>query len=162
MADFLGIKRERLSWATREKIVEKDEAGWYHPEIVTAQWLNYERARATKKAGRGEFERQRVRLTKAKAEAAERRLAMLDGTLLGTEAIVESVKTVCLRIKSKLQSALPGLTRSVFHAPNLNEALRRSRAEFDVVIAELSALDNSTRAAEFEVVTNADGEIAES
>ena len=77
MADFLGIKRSRLSWATVEKIVERSESGWYQPEIVRAQWLKYERSSRARSGvkGRSEFERQRVRLTKAKAEAAERRLA---------------------------------------------------------------------------------------
>src|SRR4029453_2316331 len=50
MAQFLAIKRERLQWATREKIVERAFDGSYHPEVVTAQWLRYERKRAAQKS----------------------------------------------------------------------------------------------------------------
>jgi hypothetical protein len=151
MADFLTIKRVRLQWATREGIVERSKDG-YCPEIVTGQWLSYERGRMDKKAHRNEFERERVRLTRAKAEAAERQLAVLDGSLLGTHDIVQSVKTVCLRIKSKLQAALPRLTRACYHAPSLTEASKNSRVEFDLLISELSGLENGAVPAQFEVV----------
>jgi hypothetical protein len=161
MADFLAIKRERLSWATREGIVERDKDDFYHPEVVTGQWLKFERSRAQKKAGRSEFERQRVRLTKMKADVVERRLCQLDGTLIGTDDIVQTVRTVCLRIKSKLQSAIPRLAKSCYHAPNVTEALKSARAEFDVLIAELSALENNKAPAQLEVVSDANGEITE-
>jgi len=156
MADFLSMKAVTLGWATRNGIVERDGDGSYRPEIVTGQWLKYERGRAAKKAGRSEFERQRVRLTKMKADVVERRLCQLDGSLVGTDDIVASMKTVCLRIKSKLQAALPRITRACYHAPNLTEALKGSRAEFDVLISELSTLENDTAPTQFEVV-NADG-----
>ena len=42
-----------------------------------------------------------------------------------------------LRIKSKLQAAIPRIARSCYHAPNVNEALKNARSEFDAVIAEL-------------------------
>ena len=90
---------------------------------------------------RSEFERQRSRLTRAKAEAAERKLAMLDRALVGTGDIIERAKSVCLRIKSKLQAALPRIARNCYYAPNLTEALFKVRAEFDLLIAELSALE---------------------
>jgi hypothetical protein len=158
MADFLVIKRERLSWATRNGIIERDRDGSYRPEIVTGQWLKYERGSHAKKAGRSEFERQRVRLTRAKAETAERRLALLDGSLMNSADMIESAKAVCLRIKSKLQAALPRIARRCYHAPSVNEALKSARAEFDILIAELSALENGAAPTEFEVVRDEDGE----
>ena len=159
MADFLSMKAVTLGWATRNGIVERDGDGSYRPEIVTGQWLKYERGRAAKKAGRSEFERQRVRLTKMKADVVERRLCQLDGSTVLTIRAMScwaSMKTVCLRIKSKLQAALPRITRACYHAPNLTEALKGSRAEFDVLISELSTLENDTAPTQFEVV-NADG-----
>jgi hypothetical protein len=156
MADFLAIKQERLSWATRNGIIERDADGSYRPEIVTGQWLNYERGRMQKKAGRSEFERQRVRLTRAKAEAAERRLAMLDGALVNGDDMIQTAKTVSLRIKSKLQAALPRIAKACYHAPNVTEALFKARGEFDLLIAELSALENGAAPTQFEVITDAD------
>ena len=152
MADFLAIKRVRLSWATREGIVQRESDGSYDPSIVTPAWLKYERGRMLKKTGRSEFERQRVRLTKAKAEIQERALARLDGALVGTDDIVASVRTVCLRIKTKLQTALPRIARACHHVPTVTEALKSARAEFDVLIAELSALENGAAPTQFEVV----------
>ena len=160
MAAFLSIKAERLAWAGREGIVARDADG-YRPEIVTAQWLKYERQRTAKKKAGSEFERQRARLTRAKAEEVERRLAILDHSLLGTEDIVQSVKTVCLRIKSKLQAAIPRLTRACYHAPNLTEALKSSRSEFDLLVSELGALEANGEAKKFEVVRDAHDESAE-
>jgi hypothetical protein len=151
MAAFLGLKPARLEWGLHEKIVERGADGFYHPEVVTLQWLTYERAQADKRAGNNELERQRERLTKAKADIVERRLAEIDGSLIGSTAIVETLRTVCTRIRSKMQAALPRLTRACFHAPNLVEALKRSRAEFDILLAELSALKD-LGTTKFEVV----------
>ena len=159
MAAFLSIKAERLAWAGREGIVERDADG-YRPEVVTAQWLKYERQRTAKKKAGNEFERQRARLTRAKAEAAERQLALLDRSLINGDDMIQTVKTVCLRIKSKLQAAIPRLTRACYHAPNFTAALKSSRGEFDLLISELSALENG-EATQFEVVRDAGGESAE-
>jgi hypothetical protein len=157
MADFLLIKRARLEWATHEKIVERDADGFYRPEIVTGQWLKYERGPRARSRGRtgSEFEKQRARLTRAKAEAAERRLALLDRSLINGDDMLEAVRTICLRIKSKLQAALPRIARSCYHAPSVSEALKNARSEFDVVIGELSTLDNGASPTQFEVVNDA-------
>ena len=98
------------------------------------------------------------RLTRAKAEAAERKLAVLDRALVGTGDIIEPTKAVCLRIKSKLQAALPRIARNCYYAANLTEALFKVRAEFDLLIAELSSLEaGEDFHSEFEVVTDEDG-----
>ena len=161
MAGFLGIKVARLEWATHEKLVARDPDGSYRPEIVVAQWLKYERGRTAKKAGRSELERERARLVRAKAAAAERQLALLDRSLINGDDMIESVKAVCLRIKSKLQAAIPRMARACYHTPSLNEALIKAREEFDLLLAELSALKENGEATQFEVVTDADGESAE-
>jgi hypothetical protein len=159
MAAFLAIKPERLEWAGRECIIDREKDKFYRPEIVTPQWLEYERERLAKKAGTSELEQQRVRLVRAKAEREERRLALMDRSLLSTHDIVESVKMVCLRIKSKLQAALPRLARGCHHALNVPEALRVARTEFDLLIGELGALDGAGTVQQFEVVRDdADGE----
>lgn len=157
MANFLLIKRERLSWATREGIVSRDKDDLYRPEVVTPEWLAYERARSAKKNKRSEFEKQRARLTSAKAAEVERRLAIADGSLLSTDDIIETTKTVCLRIKSKLQAAIPRIARGCYHAPNVTEALFKARDEFDLLISELSALEGGARPTQFEVVNDAGG-----
>jgi hypothetical protein len=156
MAAFLSIKYVRLEWATHEGIVERDSQGLYHPEIVTAQWLTYERSRNAKSARRSEFERQRARLTRAKAEAAERKLAQLDHALVGTGDIVERLKVVCLRIRNKLLTSLPRIARGCYSAPSVSEAMSAARREFDLVINELSALQEDGIHAEFEVVSDAE------
>jgi phage terminase Nu1 subunit (DNA packaging protein) len=164
MATFLGVKTNRLERASSEGIVSRDEAGLYPCELATAQWLNYERGLHAKGGKRTEFERQRARLTRAKAEAAERKLAMLDRALVGTCDIINRTKAVCLRIKSKLQAGLPRIARNCYYAPNLTEALFKVRAEFDLLIAELSALGPGEGVQpEFEVVaSDEDGAAAES
>jgi phage terminase Nu1 subunit (DNA packaging protein) len=161
MAAFLGIQAVRLAWATREKIIERDKDGLYRPEIVTAQWLAYERSPRARGRKRGsEFERQRARLTRAKAEAAERRLALLDRSLVGTGDIIERVKTVCLRIRNKLLTSAPRIARACYSAPSVSEAMQAARREFDSLLSELSALNEDELREEFEVVHDANGESA--
>ncbi len=153
MAHFLAIKPVRLEWATHEKIVERGEDGFYHPEVVTPAWLAYERSpRARGRRKSSEFEKQRARLTAAKADAAERRLAVIDHALVGTQDIIEKVKVVCLRIRNKLVMSIPRLARSCYSAPSVSEAVLAARREFDVVLAELSALEDDGSSGEFEVV----------
>jgi hypothetical protein len=161
MAAFLGIKTNRLERVSSEGILTRDEDGLYPCETVTAQWLQYERGLHAKRSKRSEFERQRARLTRAKAEAAERKLAVLDRALVGTGDIIERTKAVCLRIKSKLQATLPRIARNCYYAPNLTEALFKVRAEFDLLIAELSALEGGEHPTEFEIVTSDEGTAAE-
>ena len=50
MAEFLAINASRLEWAGHEGIVKRERDGSYRPEIVTAQWLKYERGRNSKGA----------------------------------------------------------------------------------------------------------------
>jgi hypothetical protein len=154
VAAFLGIKTSRLEWAGKEGIIQRDDDGFYRPELVTGQWLKYERSRNAKGERRSVLERERARLTGAKAEAAERKLAMLDQALVGSGDIIERARAVCLRIKSKLQAALPRLARGAYYAPDLTEALFKVRSEFDLLIAELSALSEDESVSEFEVVTD--------
>jgi phage terminase Nu1 subunit (DNA packaging protein) len=157
MADFLAIKRERLAWATREGLVTREANKTYAPEIVTGQWLKYERSRMATKAGKSKLEVERVRLTKAKADAACLRLAQLNGALINPDDMIENVRTACLRIRAKLQAAIPRLSRACYHAPNATEALLAARREFDVLLSELSTLDKSSGAEHFQVVTDENG-----
>jgi phage terminase Nu1 subunit (DNA packaging protein) len=158
MANFLGIKRVRLKWATLQQgIVERDADGFYRPEIATAQWLRYERQN-TKISRRNELEQERVRLTRAKADAAERRLAQLDRSLVSTYDIVDLVKMVCLRIRNRLLTATPRLARACYQSPSAREATLAARREVDVLLAELAALDQDGTRRELKVVEDANGE----
>jgi hypothetical protein len=163
MARFLGIKAIRLSWATTEGIVERDNDGLYHPAVVTPAWLAYVVSPRARNVNRGnEFERERARLTRAKAAMAELRLAVLDHALVGTDDIIERVKTVSLRIRNKMLMSLPRMARACYSAPNVKEATQAARREFDLLIAELSALQQDGIREEFEVVSDdVDGESAE-
>jgi hypothetical protein len=160
MADFLCVKRVRLAWGLTHGIVSHDGNGLYDPVETTRKWLEYERGPRARSRGRtsSDFEKQRARLTRAKAVAAERQAALLDRSLMSTNGITETVKTVCLRIKSKLQAALPRLARSCYHAANVQEALKNARSEFDVVIGELSALEHDGAIPQLEVVQDGDGD----
>jgi hypothetical protein len=157
MAEFLAIAPSRLEWATTARIVERDAQNLYHPEIVTGQWLAYERSpRARGRKRSSEFERARARLTAAKAAVAERRLALLDHALVGTGDIIERVKAVSLRIRNKLLTALPRMARSCYSAPSVSEAMSAARREFDSLLGELAALRADEIQTEFEVVGDAE------
>ena len=152
MAAFLAIQRVRMQWARREGIVERGGDGLYDLPIATAQWLKYERGRHAKGQRRSEIERQRARFIKAKADAAELRLATLNRSLASPDDIIERVKTVSLRIRNKLLTSLPRIARSCYSAPSATEAILAARREFDLLIAELSALQDGGSTTEFEVV----------
>jgi phage terminase Nu1 subunit (DNA packaging protein) len=156
LADLLRVLPERISQATNRGIIHRvDGSTDYDLDTAVGEWLEYERGLYAKGGKKSEFERQRARLTKAKAEVAERKLAMLDRALVTSGDIIERTKAVCLRIKSKLQTALPRIARGCYYAPNLTEALFKVRAEFDLLIAELSALEaGEARHPEFEVVAS--------
>jgi phage terminase Nu1 subunit (DNA packaging protein) len=141
LADLLRIAPDRISQATNRGIIRQmNDSTDYDLDTACGEWLEYERRQAKKKKG-SEFEQQRVRLTRAKAETAERKLAILDRTLVGTGDIIERTKALCLRIKSKLQAALPRIARSCYYAPDLREALFKVRSEFDQLMAELATLE---------------------
>jgi hypothetical protein len=141
MAGFLTITPSRLEWASHQGIVKRERDGSYCPQVVTAMWLKYERGRNAKSARRSELEKARVRLTQAKAARAERQLALLDHALVSPDDIIERVKTVCLRIRNKMLIATPRIARVCYSSPSVNEAVLAARREFDVLLAELSALE---------------------
>jgi hypothetical protein len=161
MAAFLGVKRERLNWATHEqKIIERGADGFYHPEVVVPLWLEYERSsRARGGTTHSEFEQERARLYRVKADAAERKLALLDHDLVSTRDIIELTKTVCLRIRNKMVAAIPKIARSCYSAANPKEAVSAARGEFDILLAELAALKPDRRRGQFEVVHDENGDL---
>jgi len=155
LADLLRVLPERISQATNRGILHRvNDSTDYDLDNAVGEWLEYERALHARGKKRSEFEQQRARLTRAKAEAAERKLALLDRALVGTGDIIERAKAVCLRIKSKLQAALPRIARNCYYAPNVTESLFKVRAEFDLLIAEFSALEAGEHPTEFEVVVS--------
>jgi phage terminase Nu1 subunit (DNA packaging protein) len=156
MAAFLAIQRVRMQWARREGIVERGGDGLYDLPIATAQWLKYERSRSAKGQRRSEIERQRARFIKAKADAAELRLATLNYSLVSPADIIERVKTVCLRIRNKLLTSTPRIARACYSSPSVGEATLVARREVDVLLAELAALEDGGPTTEFEVVQDAD------
>jgi hypothetical protein len=156
MAAFLGIKYVRLEWATHEGIIKRDDAGKYHPETVTPAWLEYERGRSAKREHRSEFEQERIRLIKAKADREELRLAALNRSLVSTNDTIELVRTVALRIRNKMTACIPRLARACYSAPNPKEAISTARREFDGLLSELAALKPDRRRGQFEVVHDAD------
>jgi len=158
MAEFLAITPSRLEWAGREGIVKRERDGSYRPEIVVGQWLKYERGRNSKGQRRTEIERQRARFIKAKADAAELRLATLNRSLINPDDMIEQVKAACLRIRNKMLIATPRVARACYSSPSVNEAVLAARREFDVLLAELSALDEDGTGTELEVVRDANGE----
>jgi hypothetical protein len=158
LAAFLGIKRVRVSWATAEKIIERGADGYYHPEVVVPLWLEYERSIRARGGGHREFEQERARLYKVKADAAERKLAMLDRGLVGTADIIELTRTVALRIRNKMAAAIPKISRACYAAPSPKEATLAARREFDVLLGELVALKPDRRRSQFEVVHDENGD----
>jgi hypothetical protein len=159
MAAFLGIKYVTLEWATHEGIVKRGDDGKYRPETATLEWLTHERARSAKCEHRSEFERERIRLTKAKADREELRLAALNRSLVSPDDVIELTKTVCLRIRNKMTASIPRIARSCYAAPNPKEATLAVRHEFDTLLVELSALKPGRRRGDLELVkddTNGD------
>jgi hypothetical protein len=142
MAAFLGIDPKRLERATNAGIVARS-GGFYPVATVTAQWLAYERSQNSRSKRRSELERQKARLPRVKAEIAERNLAALEQKWVDSESVGETLRVVCFRIRTKFQSALARLARGCYYAQSLVESNHRARAEFDTLMAELSALKGS-------------------
>jgi phage terminase Nu1 subunit (DNA packaging protein) len=160
LADLLRVAPERISQATNRGIVHRVEGSTdYDLDTAVGEWLEYERSQHAKTGKKSDFERERTRLTRAKAEAAELRLSVMRQKLVDLESNAGTLRAVCLRIRNKLQAALPRLARASYYAPNLQESLTKVRTEFDVLLAELSSLSGDELMLEslFEVVRDGEG-----
>jgi hypothetical protein len=164
MAAFLGIEVSRLERATHTGTVERRADKLYDPVPVTAQWLAFERARGSSGKRRSTLEREKAALTKARRELAELRLSTLRGVMVNVNDMAGALKAVCLRIRSRLQAVLPRIARGCYYAPSMDEAARKVRSEFDVLMSELSAIDKDglMSGTTFEVVGNDGDEGSES
>jgi Phage terminase large subunit (GpA) len=143
MAEFISIDVNRLVWAGRKGIVSRDEDGWYRPEVVTHEWLTYERSRSTKSERKSTLERERTRLTRAKAEISELRLGVQRKQLMEVGASTEILRAACVRLRSKFSASSQRIARGAFHANSLNDALSNVRAEYDLLLSELSNLETA-------------------
>jgi hypothetical protein len=160
MAAFLGIDQSRLERATHVGTVERRADKLYDPVPVTAQWLAFERARASSGKRRSQLEQEKAALTRARRELVQLRLSILRGEMVNVDETAGALKASCLRIRSRLQAALPRIARGCYYAPNVDEASRKVRSEFDLLMAELTALDKEALMSEtpFEVVRDDNGE----
>ena len=86
------------------------------------------------------LERERAALTRAKRELAELRLAALRQKLVDLDESAGTLRAVCLRIRSKFQAALTKVARGGYYATSMQDSVEKIRAEFDVVLSELSSL----------------------
>jgi len=85
LADLLRVLPERISQATNRGILHRvNDSTDYDLDDAVGEWLGYERALHARGKKRSEFEQHHARLTRAEAEAAERKLALLDRALVGT------------------------------------------------------------------------------
>jgi hypothetical protein len=159
LAAFLGIDPKRLERATHAGIVMR-EGSLYPLAAATAQWLAYERSQNSRSKRRSALEREKAAFTKARRELAQLRLATLRGEMVNVNETAGALKAVCLRIRSRLQAALPRISRACYYAPSMEEAAKKVRTEFDLLMAELSAIDKDAlmSGTPFEVVRNDNGE----
>jgi hypothetical protein len=120
--------------------------------------LEYERAQHAKGKRRSLLERERATLTRVKRELGELRLAALRQKLVDLDERAAALRAVCLRIRSKFQAALPRVARRCYYAANLQKSVDKVRAEFDVVLSELSSLSEEDLMLEgsFQVVQDDD------
>ena len=125
MAAFLGIDQSRLERATHVGTVERRADKLYDPVPVTAQWLAFERARASSGKRRSQLEREKAALTRARRELVQLRLGVLRGEMVNVNETAGALKASCLRIRSRLQAALPRIARGCYYAQSLDEASKK-------------------------------------
>ena len=157
LALHLRVDAKRMDWAQQEGIIHRiDGTMEYDLHSAVGEWLEYERRKRETSKRRSELEREKAALTKARRELVQLRLSTLRGEMVNVNDTAGALKAVCLRIRSKLQAALPRISRGCYYAPNSEEAAKKVRTEFDLLMAELSALDKQALMSQtaFEVVPN--------
>jgi phage terminase Nu1 subunit (DNA packaging protein) len=159
LADLLRVLPERISQATNRGVIHRVNGSTdYDLDSAVGEWLEYERAQHAKGKRRSLLERERAALTRIKRELGELRLAAMRQKLVDLDESAGALRAVCLRIRSKFQAALPRVARGCYYAASLQESVDKVRAEFDVVLSELSALSEDDLMLErsFQVVQDGD------
>jgi hypothetical protein len=165
LANHLRIDAPRLAWTTDQGIVHPIEGTKdYDLNSAVGEWLEYERRKRETSKRRSALEREKAALTKARRELVQLRLSTLRGDMVNVNETAGALKASRLRIRSRLQAALPRIARGCYYAQSLDEASRKVRSEFDLLMAELSGLDKEVLMSEtpFEVVRNDNGEVGTS
>jgi phage terminase Nu1 subunit (DNA packaging protein) len=142
LADLLRVAPERISQATNRGILHRPEGSSdYDLDEAVGEWLTYERKQHTKGERKSTLERERTRLTRAKAEISELRLALQRKELMEVGASTGILRAACVRLRSKFSASLQRIARGAYHANSLNDALSNVRGEYDVLLSELSNLE---------------------
>jgi len=116
--------------------------GSYRLDQALGDWADYMKKEALGR-GRHAFEEARAHNLQLKNAAAELRLKQTDGSLIPMATLLEIVGSMCLRFRTKLQSVLPRIIRTAYHAPSSEEALRRGEEMLGEILAELGSLKKS-------------------
>jgi phage terminase Nu1 subunit (DNA packaging protein) len=146
LCHVLRINTPRLSELTERGIIRRgtDEqgrsiTGGYRFDTALNDYHDYLLAEA-RGQGRNAFEAARARMAAVKAEIASMKLAAMQGEFVDANEAAEIFRSVAMRIRSKLTSVLPRLTRAIYNAGSLEEAHVQAQKYFEEVLAELGRL----------------------
>lgn len=97
IADWLGLTERRVRQLRDEGVLIEVRPGYYGLKESVRRYIRYLGG-----AGKENLNEERVKLTRAKREAAEMENAFRRGTLHETADIELGIKTLCLNIRSNL------------------------------------------------------------
>lgn len=134
LADLLGVSARTVQTLAKEQVIPKAERGRFPLAAVTA-YCTFIREDARR--GPADFQEERARLTRARADVAEIELAQRRGELLRREDVDAAMIGAFSRVRARLL-AIPSKAAPLVAMTDVNAADATLRKEINSALKELS------------------------
>ena len=104
IARLLDLTPRRVQQLASDGYIPRASRGRYHLVSAVQGYIRYLRACANDEATSADYERERARLTKMKADTAELENGRLQGKLVDIDAVIDGVQQANARVRNQVLS----------------------------------------------------------
>lgn len=148
IAKLLDLTPRRVQQLASDGYIPRASRGKYKLVPAVQGYIRYLRACANSEATSADYERERARLTKMKADAAELENARLAGKLVDVDAVIDGVQQANARVRNQLLSLPQRLAPEAAPETNVNAVQEIAQGIVSDILAELSDPNGVCREAE--------------
>lgn len=145
LAEMLDLTPQRINQLVIENIIPKTEHGRYELVACVKAYIQFIRKRpSSNNVNADDYNAQRTRLTKAKADMAEMEKEQMANNLIPVTDVTDAWETMAMNMRTKLLAIPTRTATSVFAADNVIDAKRILKENINEALKELSSVEIRT------------------
>jgi phage terminase Nu1 subunit (DNA packaging protein) len=145
VAKLLDLTERRVNQLAKEGVLPKTARGRYELVPVVRAYIAYLRQKAVNSdVSRDDWQTQRTRLTKLKADMAEMEKLQMQDRLIPADDVSDAWEAMVSNMKAKMLSLPSKVATAVFVAEDAGESKRIIKEQINEALAELAAIQVKT------------------